>query len=166
MKLSDQILRKPFYVAFGQALQGGGITSVDLVAVRDAATVTITASDGSAAPIAGADASTAGVMTAADKTKLDGMSTATAREFATKLDAATSTIGAEITHLRTAGYSASGDGGGTLYDRVASEPSHALKVQSADGAWWELVSEMCAIIVLLAGANGVGVTDDAPEIQN
>ena len=54
MKLSDHILRKPFYVAFGQAQQGGGITSVDLVATRDATTVTMTASDGSAAPIAGA----------------------------------------------------------------------------------------------------------------
>ena len=49
MKLSDQILRKPLYVAFGQAMAGGGITSVDLVAVRDSSSVTMTASDGSAA---------------------------------------------------------------------------------------------------------------------
>ena len=81
MKLSDQILRKPLYVAFGQAMQGGGITSVDLVATRDATTVTMTASDGSAAPVTGADASTAGVMTAADKTKLDGLSIATTQDF-------------------------------------------------------------------------------------
>ena len=78
MKLSDHILRKPFYVAFGQALAGGGITSVDLVATRDANTVTLSASDGSAAPVAGADASTAGVMTAVDKSTLDDLATATA----------------------------------------------------------------------------------------
>jgi hypothetical protein len=139
MKLSDHILRKPFYVAFGQAQQGGGITSVDLVAARDATTVTMTASDGSAAPIAGADASTAGVMTAADKSKLDSLPITMARDFATKLDVATSTIGAGITHLRTAGYAAAGDGGAALYKRVGAEPAHALKVQSADLAWWEIV---------------------------
>lgn len=160
MKLIDQILRKPLYVAFGQALQGGGITSIDLVAIRDATTVTMTASDGSAAPIAGADASTAGVMTAADKTKLDGLPTAKARDFTTKLDAATSMIGAGITHLRTAGHAAAGDGGGALYKRVASPPSHALKVQSLDGAWWELVPDHGYINVKQAGAVGDNVTDD------
>ncbi len=133
MKLSDQILRKPFYVAFGQALAGGGITSIDLVAVRDATTVTLTASDGSAAPIAGADASTAGVMTAADKTKLDGLSSsAAAQDFPTRLDVATTAIDVGVAHVRTAGFSTVGDGGGTLYKRVVSEPVHALKIQSAD----------------------------------
>ncbi|MGB3349732.1 MAG: SGNH/GDSL hydrolase family protein [Brucella anthropi] len=43
-----------------------------------------------------------------------------------------------ITHFRTAGFSVPGDGGAALYNRVASEPSHAGKVQSADGAWWEI----------------------------
>ena len=49
MKLSNHILRKPFYVAFGTAQQGSGITSVDLVTTRNATAVTMTASDGSAA---------------------------------------------------------------------------------------------------------------------
>jgi hypothetical protein len=160
MKLSDHTLRKPFYVAFGQAQQGGGITSVDLVATRDATTVTMTASDGSAAPIAGADASAAGIMTAIDKSKLDSLPTATAREFAAKLDAATSTISAGVTHLRTAGHSMPGDGGGALYKRAASEPLHNLKVQSADLAWWELVPENGAVNVLQAGAVGDGLTDN------
>jgi hypothetical protein len=31
-----------------------------------------------------------------------------------------------------------GDGGGGLYKRAASEPSHEGKIQSNDGAWWEL----------------------------
>ncbi len=139
MKLSDQILRKPLYVAFGQALQGGGITSINLVTTRDATTVTMTASDGSAAPIAGADASNAGVMTASDKSKLDGLSAASTHDFATTLDVATSVIDAGVARLRTAGHSAVGDGGDALFKRVALAPSHALKVQSADGAWWEIV---------------------------
>lgn len=48
-------------------------------------------------------------------------------------------IPSSITTVRTTGYSTAGDGGGALYKRVASEPSHAGKFQSADGAWWELV---------------------------
>ncbi len=166
MKLSDHLLRKPLYVAFGQALQGGGITSVDLVAVRDATTVTITASDGSAAPIAGADTSTAGVLTAADKTKLDSLTAATAQDFKARLDVAAAVIDAGATHLRTAGYSTAGDGGGALYKRAGAEPSHNLKAQSADLAWWELVPENGQINVMQAGAKGDGVTDDAPAIQN
>ncbi len=161
MKLIDQILRKPLYVAFGQALQGGGITSVDLVAVRDASTVTITASDGSAAPIAGADASTAGVMTAADKTKLDGLSASTTQGFASRLDVATAVIDAGVSHVRTAGYSTADDGGGALYKRVGAAPDHNLKVQSADLDWWELVPDSHGYInVKQAGAVGDDVTDD------
>ena len=33
-----------------------------------------------------------------------------------------------------------GDGGGALYKRAVSEPSHPGKIQSADGTWWELAS--------------------------
>ena len=160
MKLSDQILRKPLYVAFGQAMQGGGITSVDLVATRDATTVTMTASDGSAAPVTGADASTAGVMTAADKTKLDGLSIATTQDFPSRLDVAAAVVGAGVSHVRTAGHSTANDGGGALYKRVASAPSHSLQIQSADGAFWELVPVGGAVNVRQAGAVGDGVTDD------
>jgi hypothetical protein len=113
MKLSDQLLRKPLYVAFGQAAQGG-LTSVDLVANRTASTVTITASDGSAAPIPAADAANAGTMSGADKAKLDGLTAATTRGFPSRADAAVATLGAEVTHVRTGGYAAPGDRGGAL----------------------------------------------------
>lgn len=39
---------------------------------------------------------------------------------------------------RINGYHNAGDGGGALYKKVSSEPAHAGKVQSADGAWWEI----------------------------
>lgn len=166
MKLSDQILRKPLHVAFGQALQGGGITSIDLVAVRDATSVTMTASDGSAAPIAAADATAAGVMTAADKSKLDGLSIAPAKPFPSRLAVAAAAIDAAETHLRTDGFGTVGDGGGALYKRVGTEPSHGLKVQSADLAWWEIVPDPGGINVRQAGAVADNSTDSAAAFQN
>lgn len=52
--------------------------------------------------------------------------------------ATAATVPAYANAIRTNGYYAAGDGGAALYKRVASEPSHAGKVQSADGAWWEI----------------------------
>lgn len=43
------------------------------------------------------------------------------------------------TAFPTNGYLTTGDGGGATYKRVVSEPSHNAKVQTADGAWWEMV---------------------------
>lgn len=36
------------------------------------------------------------------------------------------------------GYTTAGDGGGAIYIRVGSEPTHLGKAQSADGAWWAI----------------------------
>lgn len=47
-------------------------------------------------------------------------------------------IPAPVLFIRTAGYAAAGDNGGGTYLRVASQPAHLGRVQSADGAWWEL----------------------------
>jgi hypothetical protein len=46
-------------------------------------------------------------------------------------------VPAAIDGLRLLGHAAVGDGGGAHYKRVASEPVHPHKIQSADGAWWE-----------------------------
>lgn len=166
MKLSDSIQRTPLFVAFGQTQQTGGLTSVDLEAVRDESTVTLTASDGSVAPIDGADASTAGVMTAADKVTLDGLSSAGVRAFAARSEVPAASIDAAITQIRTAGHAGAGDGGGALYVRAGSEPGHALKVQSADGAWWELVAENGWINVLQAGADPTGAADSIQAFRD
>ena len=157
MRISDTIFARPLSVAFGQALQSGGLSSVDLAATRDANSVTLTASDGSVAPIAGADGANAGVMTAADKTALDAVAGAL---YDTRADLAAAAVPAPVQAVRTAGYAAVGDGGGALYRRVGAEPAHNLKVQSSDGAWWELVPEHGQINVKQAGAVGDGVTDD------
>lgn len=71
---------------------------------------------------------------------------------------------APLMAFSTLGYAAGGDGGGATYKRVGSQPSHAGKVQSADGAWWELsVSE---VDVRQFGVIGDGVTNDAANLQS
>jgi len=51
-------------------------------------------------------------------------------------------IDSEVNSIRTAGFSTAGDGGAALYKRVAAEPSHIGKIQSADGAWWEIADRV------------------------
>lgn len=64
--------------------------------------------------------------------------------------------------LRTNGYMAPGDAGGALFLRVDSEPRHAGKMRSADGAWWELaVSE--TVTPKMFGQIGAGA--DAATLQ-
>lgn len=50
------------------------------------------------------------------------------------------------------------DGGGARYKYVGSEPSHDLKLQTADGSWWEIDEPV--VTVLMAGAKGGGVIND------
>lgn len=57
-------------------------------------------------------------------------------DYDTIADVEAAQIGVVVLYLRTAGYYTPGDNGGALYKRVASEPQHAGKVQSEDGAWW------------------------------
>lgn len=75
----------------------------------------------------------------------DGADTAEARSllgtFSTVADVQSRHIPAVLESIRTEGRDAPGDGRGGLYARVASEPDHLGKVQSGDGAWWELVPE-------------------------
>lgn len=81
-----------------------------------------------------------------------------AADYATKADVEAATISGSLGFIRTAGYSAAGDGGGALYKRVVSEPSHEGKIQSDDGAWWEIAELI--INVRMLGAILDGVTDD------
>lgn len=73
-------------------------------------------------------------------------------------------ISAGINAIRVNGYHAAGDGGGALYVKVGSEPAHAGKFQTADGAWWEL-AEGQKLNIEAFGAKGDG-SDDAAAINN
>ncbi|MGF1446471.1 MAG: hypothetical protein ACFBRM_09760 [Pikeienuella sp.] len=95
-----------------------------------------------------------GLMSAADKQALAavaGGAGGVASEL-TRTGVAGAAIEPGVASLRTSGYAVAGDGGGGLYARVASEPDHAGKVQSADGAWWALIPEMGRVNVLQFGA--------------
>ena len=46
-------------------------------------------------------------------------------------------IPGSVNYIRTAGYAVPGDGRAELYNRALTEPAHAGKFQSSDGAWWE-----------------------------
>lgn len=71
----------------------------------------------------------------------------------------TRVVPSAVQAIQTSGYYADGDGGGALYKRVATEPSHAGKFQSQDGAWWELTNLKD---VRQVGGNGKGLDyDDA-----
>ncbi|WP_398468510.1 hypothetical protein [Tardiphaga sp.] len=85
--------------------------------------------------------------------------------FPSRDAARVSNIGPGVTYVSTAGYSVPGDNGGALYRRVMSQPSHAGKFQSADGAWWELASSPVTPQMFGAKADcisrGVGTDDSA-----
>ncbi len=84
-------------------------------------------------------------------------------DYASTTALAAAEVPATITYARTAGYSAVGDGGEALYKRVASEPSHAGKVQSADGAWWAYVPDNGIVNVRCLGAIGDGASHPLSE---
>lgn len=83
--------------------------------------------------------------------------------FTTVSSVRASTIPSPVSYLRTAGYYSAGDGGGALYKRVISEPTHLGKIQSADGAWWELSTEY--VTPNMFGAKCDGTNDDVPAIN-
>lgn len=55
-------------------------------------------------------------------------------------------------------------GGSGIYDRVATEPGHAAKIQSGDGAWWELADPMVSVKIF--NAAGDGTTNDTAAFNS
>jgi len=84
--------------------------------------------------------------------------------FETRASVVAAFINPVANFLRTAGYGAIGDGGGALYKRVGSSPAHNGKVQSADGAWWELAET--SPDVRMFGAKFDDATDDLTAWNN
>jgi len=83
--------------------------------------------------------------------------------FSTLRGLAEATPPREIATVFVAGALVAGRGQ-ALYRRVEREPFHLGKVQSADGAWWEIVPGDI-VSVLQFGASGDGERDDAASIQ-
>ncbi|UYT57504.1 hypothetical protein OHI65_13510 [Brucella sp. MAB-22] len=78
-------------------------------------------------------------------------------------DVQAASIGEGVLFLRTAGYYAAGTGGGAIYKRVATQPNHAGKIQSSDGAWWELAESNP--LITMFGAIADGTTDVSDRWQ-
>jgi hypothetical protein len=135
------------------------IDPADVVAV-EAARVDATAK------AAAAEASRAAAVTAqtgANTAKADAAASAASlafRVFQTKALAASTVVPGTISAFQTQGLSAPGDDGGGLYKRVASQPAHNGKIQTADGAWWELTGKQVSIL-----AFGALSANDTPLFQ-
>lgn len=84
--------------------------------------------------------------------------------FDSRADVEITFIDGAINTILTGGYYAGGDGGGALYKRVATEPTHAGKIQSADGAWWELSSDI--ISPKMFGAKLDGLSNDTQAFSD
>ena len=160
MKLIDSIIRQPARVSFGRTSESSddSTAAVALDSSRDADSVTVTAADGSFVVVPGATGSVAGILTAADKSAL-AAAAAAGQTYESKAAVEAALVPAGPGMLRTAGYAAPGDGGGALYRRTATQPAHAGKVQSADGAWWELLPELNGYNVCALGADRTGTAD-------
>ncbi|MEM7210451.1 MAG: hypothetical protein AAF479_00945 [Pseudomonadota bacterium] len=165
MKLMESIDRKPLCVGFGHAGGASGTFDVE----RDASSVSLVTQTGTQTDLPSANGFDAGLMSAADKTKLDGLANSTVTvdpaNFETRAQAVAADIDPGIMFVRTAGFATRSDGGGALYHRADVEPTHTMKFQSNDGAFWEFVAENGTVNEKQAGGVGDGVADDTQAIQ-
>ena len=137
-------------------------SATDLSAQPTPNAVVILSSTGTDAVIQAADQNNAGVLSAADKQRLDALTgDLSLPDFDTFADAAAAVPTGDF--LRTAGFAAPGDGGGALYRRVATDPGHGAVLQTADSAFWDLAE--LRVTPFMFGAVGDGTTDDGPKLQ-
>ncbi len=78
---------------------------------------------------------------------------------------ASTTIPSEIQQVEVRGYKQENDGGHAVYRRVASQPSHELRVRDASGAWFEIVPEGGWVRAMQAGAVGDGAANDTAALN-
>lgn len=151
MKFMDWIERGPARIGFDH--RGPGLPALDI----QASSSTVSLIPGQELPLV--TSTNAGIMDPADKVRLDALQntlvTVEAVNFQTRSQITVSNItDPQMLFVRTAGYFTTGDGGHALYQRAASEPGHAFKVQSADGTWWEGIPENGQINICALGAVG------------
>lgn len=84
--------------------------------------------------------------------------------YPTKASVQAATILPAILSIHVDGYTSAGDGGGALYKRVSVQPTHQGKIQSADGAWWELSENI--VNPMMFGADPTAATDSSAAFQN
>lgn len=86
--------------------------------------------------------------------------------FETRSAVALVNVDAAVNAIVLAGHTTVGDGGSAVFKRVGSEPSHAGKVASGDGAWWEYVPGPEGVNVRAFGAINDGASNDGTAVSN
>jgi hypothetical protein len=81
--------------------------------------------------------------------------------YANKAEAEGASILSVVLVIRLLGFRDSNDGGGALYKRVGSQPSHPGRLQSADGAWWEIADDVINVRMLGAVVEDAGDSTQA-----
>lgn len=128
-----------------QEVTVGGIE--DVPGLQDALDALDTEIDGKAAAShTHAISDVTGLQAALDaKASTTALTTAIAgvtRVYDTVADLEAANVDSGIDAVLLAGRATVGDGGGAIYKRSASEPTHEGKVQSSDGAWWALAPQL------------------------
>lgn len=158
MTLIDPMRAYPPAVAFDQ--RGAGAIAVQ----SDSARVTLLNSAGVETDLPVSSFASAGVVTSLDRRRLDRL-----HDGGMSVDAATDiagiTVDADVMVIEAAGHAEPGDGGWARYRRTATEPAHAGKVQSADGAWWGLQPGPEGFNLLAFGVDPTGTTDSSAALQ-
>ena len=72
------------------------------------------------------------------------------------------TVPSWVSGIRTLGFKAVGDGGGAEFQRTTTPQTDAASFQSADGAWWQISSDV--LNARMFGAKGNGVTGTTGNI--
>lgn len=72
----------------------------------------------------------------------DAVSSVSVTSFATRASAQAFDPDVAPSFVQLQGYAAPGDGGAALYKRVGSEPTHAGKLQIAEGSWYEIAEKV------------------------
>lgn len=83
--------------------------------------------------------------------------------YANKAAVEAAVIGPSETRIETLDFADVGDGGGARYIRSDREPDHAGRIQSADGAWWEIAED--ELTPEMFGARRNNADDDSPAIN-
>lgn len=156
--------------ASGNDVVAGGLAVGPVLGVVDSSTFRLLSDQASAAIVAAAEAAVVEAEAAAAEAEAaaeiaegfasDIVSQGNVPVYATQTGMPALSVPIGITGVRVNGYSAAGDGGNALFKKVGSEPSHAGKFQSLDGAWWEVVVPAAGLDVRIMGVKADGVTDD------
>lgn len=96
----------------------------------------------------------------------NAISSAQAVAFSTRAAVAAATIAGAATFLILCGYTAAGDmEKSVLFKKVVSEPTHPGKIQSGDGAWWEMVENRPSIL-MFGASESASASDNTTAIHN